>query len=133
MKTLAPLFLLLLASTAHGEEPFEERAQRANDLEKTVEGQAYQDVMWPLVEPVLAEVTKQCVPVDPALEGQVFTLVVTISADGSPRDIEIQPRTKATTCIANEIARAPFPKPPQGFSANGLPLVFVLHLHMHKP
>ena len=133
MKNRTPLLLVLLASLAHGGESFEARAQRANDLEKTAEGQGYQDAMWPLVGPVLADVSSQCVPEDSALEGQAFTLIVTISADGSPRDIEVRPRTKATKCIATRIARAPFPKPPQAFSVSGLPLVFVLHLHMHKP
>jgi hypothetical protein len=133
MKLLAPLPLLLLASIAHGGQSFEDRVERANYLEKTAEGREYQDTMWPLVGPVLAEVTNRCVSEDPALEGQTLTLVVTVSVDGTPRDIEVQPRTKEAQCIANEIARAPFPKPPQTFSAGGLPLVFVLHLHTHKP
>jgi len=133
MKILAPLFFLLLASAAHGGESFEDRVQRANDLEKTAEGQAYQDAMWPLVGPVVADATSQCVPEDPDLEGQAITLVVTVSAEGSPRDIEVQPSTKAAKCIASKIAGAPFPKPPEVFSASGLPLVFVLHLHMHEP
>jgi hypothetical protein len=133
MKILAPALFLLLASTAHSGESFEDRVRRANELERTAEGEAYQNAMWPLVGPVLADVASRCVPDDPALEGQALTLVLTISPDGSPRDIEIQPGTTATKCIANKIARAPFPKPPQGFSAGGLPLVFVLHLHMHKP
>ena len=133
MKILAPLLLLLLALSAYGGESFEDRVQRANDLEKTAEGQAYQDAMWPLVEPVLADATSQCVPEDPDLEGQAITLVLTVSTDGSPRDIEVQPSTKAAKCIASKIARAPFPKPSEGFSASGLPLVFVLHLHMHAP
>ena len=113
MKILAPLLLLLLALSAYGGESFEDRVQRANDLEKTA--------------------TSQCVPEDPDLEGQAITLVLTVSTDGSPRDIEVQPSTKAAKCIASKIARAPFPKPSEGFSASGLPLVFVLHLHMHAP
>jgi hypothetical protein len=103
MKNLASLLLVLIASIAHGGESFEERAQRANELEKTAEGKAYQDAMWPLVGPVLADVSSQCVPDDPALEGQAFTLVVTISADGSPRNIEVKPKTKATNCIATRL------------------------------
>ena len=133
MKFLAALLALVSASTVYAGEAFGDRVQRANDVEKTAEGEAYQDVMWPLVKPVIADVMLQCVPDDPTLEGQALTLVATILVDGLPRDIEVQPETKVTSCIANGLARAPFPKPPQSFSDNGMPLVFVLHLHMHKP
>lgn len=89
--------------------------------------------MWPLAGPAIAELMHNCVPDDPALEGQVFTLLVTISADGVPSNTEVKPQTKVTTCVARGIVRIPFPKPPHSISAGGLPLVFVLHIKMHKP
>jgi hypothetical protein len=124
------IFLLLAVSlTAESAETFEAREQRATMLEETSAGKAYQDAMWPLVKPFLAELIKQCISNEAKPDLTSFRWVATVTADGKLADVEVQPETGVSKCFSLGIVQAPFPKPPKEFAEDGLPVAFNMRLH----
>jgi hypothetical protein len=121
--------LLVFAFAASGAETFDARAQRAKALEDTPPGRAYQDAMWPLVEPFLTALIKQCIADDAKHDMTPFVWVATLTAEGKLADAQVQPETAIARCFAAGMEQAPFPKPPQEFGDEGLPLTFNMRLH----
>lgn len=107
---------------------FERRVQAAKDLEATSSGKAYQDAMWPVVEPFLRALIKQCLAKDEKPDWTSFVWVATLTSDGQPADMQVQPWTAVADCFADGMEQAPFPSPPKEF-ADGLPVTFNMRLH----
>jgi len=63
MKSLTPLLLLVLPVTVQAGDAFSDRVDRAKALEETPAGQAYQDVMWPNVQPFVVSLMQLTIPV----------------------------------------------------------------------
>lgn len=124
------ILLVLAASlTAHSAETFDARVQRARALEDTPSGKAYQDSMWPLVKPFLEALIKQCIANDAKRDLKSFVWVATLTSEGKLADAQVQPETDIAKCFAQGMEQAPFPKPPQEFAEDGLPLTFNMRLH----
>lgn len=121
--------MLLFTLAASAAETFDARAERARALEDTPSGKAYQDAMWPLVEPFLAEMIKQCIADDPKHDLRSFVWLVTVTSEGKVADSQVQPETSVSKCFAQGMQQAPFPMPPQEFAEDGLPLIFNMRLH----
>jgi hypothetical protein len=129
MRTLTLVLVLLLAAAAHAADTFGDRVQRADALEKTTAGQAYQDVMWPIVHPFVTTLMQQCVPNDPGADLRSFVFVASLSAEAKLSEIEVQPVTEVSKCFAAGMERAPFPKPPPNLAAAGMPITLNMRRH----
>jgi hypothetical protein len=129
MRLLALLSLLMVSAVVQAGDAFEERVQRAKALEDSPAGQAYQDVMWPKVEPFVAALTQKCIPDDPKADVRSFVFVATLSADATLSEIEVRPVTDVAKCFAGGMRQAPFPRPPADLAAGGMPIVLNMRLH----
>jgi hypothetical protein len=129
MKTFTPLLLLLVSVGAQAGDAFDDRVERAKALEETPAGQAYQDVMWPKVQPFVAALMQRCVPDDPKADLRSFVFVATLSSEAELTEIEVRPVTQASECFAVGMKRAPFPRPPATLAAGGMPITFNMRLH----
>ncbi|HKS54199.1 MAG TPA: hypothetical protein VJS12_02875 [Steroidobacteraceae bacterium] len=105
---------------------FERRVRAAKDLERTAAGKAYQDAMRPVVEPFLRNLIDLCTTGEDS-DRTPFVWVATLTADGQPTNMQVEPDTITGFCFADGMQRAPFPNPPQEF-ANGLPVTFEIHV-----
>jgi hypothetical protein len=108
---------------------FNARVQEAKDLEETPDGKAYQDSMWPVVEPFVAALTKQCIADDAKRDLTSFVWVATIASDGKVHGMEVQPQTGVAKCFSSGMAQAPFPRPPASFADEGMPVTLNMRLH----
>ena len=124
MKTFTPFLLLMLSFSVRAGDAFDDRVERAKALEETPAGQAYQDLMWPKVQPFLATLMQQCVPDDRNADLRSFVFVATLSTEAKLLDVEVRPVTAASKCFAAGMERAPFPKPPAD-----MPITFHMRLH----
>ncbi len=129
VKALAPWLLGALPVLAHAGDAFSDRVMRAKAVEETKAGQAYQERMWPTVQPFVAALMQRCIPEDPKADLTSFVWVATLSASAQLIDIAVQPITEVSTCFAAGMARAPFPKPPPELAALGMPLTLNMRLH----
>src|SRR5262245_28278097 len=121
--------LLITSLAASSAETFDARAQRARALEDTPSGQAYQDAMWPIVKPFLEALSKECIAKDAQRDLRSFVWVATLTSEGKLADAQVQPETVISKCFLQGMEQAPFPKPPQEFAEDGLPLTFNVRLH----
>ena len=128
MKPLALLFLVV-SLTAAGAETFDARVQRAKALEDTPLGRAYQDSMWPLVQPYLASLVKKCISSDAKADLTSFVWVATLTSEGKLDAVEVQPVTEISQCFSRGMQDAPFPKPATGWAHEGMPITFNIRLH----
>jgi len=85
MNELTPLLFLLSSAAVQAGEAFADRVDRAKTLEETPAGQAYQDVMWPKVQPFIATLMKRCIPEDRNADVRSFVFVATLSAEAKCR------------------------------------------------
>jgi hypothetical protein len=129
MKAFTPLLLLLVSIAVQAGDAFNDRVERAKALEETPSGQAYQDVMWPKVQPFVAALMQRCIPDDRNADRRSFVFVATLSAEAKLTEIEVQPVTETSKCFAAGMERAPFPKPPATLAPGGMPITFNMRLH----
>jgi hypothetical protein len=113
----------------HSDASFDEWVQRATLLEETPSARAYQDSMWPLVQPFVAALIERCISEDPKPDLTSFVWVATLTADGYFADMEVRPQTAVAACFSSGMEQAPFPKPPQEFAEEGMPVVLNMRLH----
>src|SRR5579871_2042353 len=99
MKKCTPLLLLLVSVVVEAGDAFSDRVERAKALEDTPAGQAYQDVMWPKVQPFIAALMQRCIPDDRNADLRSFVFVATLSAEAKLTEIEVQPVTEASKCF----------------------------------
>ena len=128
MKPLATI-LLVVSLTAAGAETFDARVQRAKALEETPLGRAYQDSMWPVVQPFIASLLKKCISDDAKADLTPFVWVATLTLDGKVDAAEVQPMTETSRCFSRGMQDAPFPKPPKGSDHDGMPITLNMRLH----
>jgi hypothetical protein len=102
---------------------------RARKLEETPSGKAYQDVMWPLVEPYVAALIKRCIADNAKEDLASFIWVATLNSDGKVTEVDVQPETEVTQCFFDGMLRAPFPKTPPEYADDGLPVTLNMRLH----
>jgi len=131
-RTLA-IFLLVASLNAAATEPFDARVQRAEAIENTPAGQAYQDEMWPLVQPFISGLMDKCVNDYPKADLLSFVWVGNLTANGGLVDVVVQPETDISRCFMHGMERAPFPMPPKDYWVGGLPLTFHMRLHPMPP
>lgn len=130
MARFALVLILVLSVSARAGDAFDERVERAKALEDTPAGQAYQDAMWPKVQPFLQTLMEKCaVPDNRRADLRSFVFVGTLSSEGELTEIEVRPITEVSTCFAHGMTRAPFPKPPASLGAGGMPITFNMRLH----
>ncbi len=129
MRTVV-VFLLAASINASAAGSFDDRVSRAEALEHTPAGQAYQDQMWPLVQPFFLDVLDKCLRSHPAESSGSFVWVATLTSNGELTEVETRPESDVSKCFSEGMAHAPFPKPPAEFSATGLLLTFQVNLHV---
>jgi hypothetical protein len=129
MKPLAAVLFLVVLLTAAGGETFDGRVQRAKALEDTPLGRAYQDSMWPLVQPFIASLVKKCISDDAKPDLTPFVWVATLTLEGKLEAVEAQPMTETSHCFSRGMQHAPFPKPPKELAHDGMPITFNMRLH----
>lgn len=129
MKPLATLLFLVLSLTAAGAETFDARVQRAKGLEETPLGRAYQDSMWPLVQPFIASLVKKCISNDAKADLTSFVWVATLTLEGKLDAVEVQPMTETSQCFSRGMQDAPFPKAPKELAHDGMSITFNMRLH----
>jgi hypothetical protein len=118
--------------TAAGVETFDARVQRAKALEETPLGRAYQDSMWPLVQPFMASLLKKCISNDAQADLTSFVWVGTLTVEGKLDAVAVQPITATSQCFSRGMQQAPFPKLTKEWAHDGMPLTFNMRLHPMK-
>lgn len=108
---------------------FDAWVQRAKMLEETPSGKAYQDLMWPLVEPFVAALIKRCIADNAKEDLASFIWVATLNSDGKVAQVDVQPQTEVTRCFFDGMLQAPFPKTPPEYADDGLPVTLNMRLH----
>jgi len=83
MKSLAVVFFLTASLSAASAETFDARVQRAKTLEDTPLGKAYQDSMWPVVQPFMMSLLKECISHDATADLTSFVWVATPDLRGN--------------------------------------------------
>jgi hypothetical protein len=129
MKPLAATLLLLGSLAAEGAESFDAGVQRAKALEETPLGRAYQDAMWPSLQPFMASLLKKCISDDPKADLTSFAWVATLTSEGKLNAIQVQPTTEISKCFSRGMKHAPFPKPTKELAQHGMPITFNMRLH----
>lgn len=129
MKPLAAVLFLVVSLTAEGAETFDARVQRAKFLEETPLGRAYQDSMWPLLQPFVASLVKKCISDDGKADLTSFVWVGTLTLEGDLNAIQVQPMTQISKCFSRGMEHAPFPKPPKELAHDGMPITLNMRLH----
>ncbi|HEY4368649.1 MAG TPA: hypothetical protein VGN07_15545 [Steroidobacteraceae bacterium] len=129
MKPIAAGLFLVVSLTAVGAETFDARVQRAKGLEETPLGQAYQDSMWPLLQPFVASLVKKCISEDGKADLTSFVWVGTLTLKGNLNAIQVQPMTQMSRCFSRGMEHAPFPKPPKELARDGMPITLNMRLH----
>ena len=132
VKALA-LVLLVATANAAAADSIEVRAQRAEQLEATPVGIAYQDLMWPRVRQHVANLMRSCVDTTKSDDLTSFVWVANIAANGTPVDLDVSPATDIALCFSKGMKDAPFPKTPTEFSRSGMPVTLRMNLHNQPP
>jgi hypothetical protein len=129
MRLVIAIVLVAVSFVVSAADTFDARVQRARDIEATPAGEAYQDEMWPLVQPFMSNVMKRCVSDNPTSPLISFKWIATLTVEGKLVGVETQPNTELSRCFQKGMELAPFPKPSQEFAPHGLPLTFNMRLH----
>jgi hypothetical protein len=129
MRTVVAIALVAVSFGVSAADTFDAKVQRAKDIEATPAGEAYQDKMWPLVQPFMSTVMARCVSDNPTSPLISFVWLATLTAEGKLVEVETQPNTELSRCFRKGMELAPFPKPPHEFAPRGLPLTFNMRLH----
>ena len=108
---------------------FDAWVRRAKALEETPTGKAYQDLMWPRVEPFVAALIKRCIADNAKEDLASFIWVATLSSEGKIAVVDVQPQTEVTQCFFDGMLHAPFPATPPEFADDGLPVMLNMRLH----
>ena len=129
MKPLAAILFLAVSLVAEGAETFDARVQAAKALEETPLGRAYQDSMWPLLQPFMASLLKKCIADVANADLTSFVWVATLTLEAKLNAIQVQPMTETSKCFSQGMEHAPFPKPPKELTRDGMPITFNMRLH----
>lgn len=117
------LLVFSIGSTnVFAEDLFGQRVQRAKLVEESTEGMNYQKQLWDQVGNYTANVMQQCFPKNTKADTDSFTLVADVLHNCHLDQVEVKPKTKMSQCFADGFSRGAFPKPPESFSEDGMPI-----------
>lgn len=65
-----------------------------------------------VISPVLQKALNECIPTGTPGASPVLVLVADVDALGMARDLDVEPDSPGTDCLAQRLAANPLPKPP---------------------
>ena len=104
-------------------EDFGARVQRAQLLEVSPEGKAYQKQLWAGAGNPAATAMQQCFPKGEKSDTVGFTVVGDVNDQGHLQNVAVQPSTPMSRCFVEKFSALRFPQPSASFWPDGMPLV----------
>jgi hypothetical protein len=128
MKNLVLAFALCGHALAAGE-TFEERLERAKQVEESTYGKDYIHAMWKAVDAQTSAAMHDCFRKGTTPDTSAFVLVANVLADRTLSGVEARPPTPMTQCFVERFVHADFPQPPEIFGDTGIPIVLEVSIH----
>ena len=126
-RQLLQSFIPMAATVPAIADNFAARVAEAKQAASSSDGARFDAALAPHIKAAL----EACIPpgsTDPSNLG-AFSLVAYVSRDGVPNDVQVDPRTKVSTCFAERFSRSHLPVPPTHKSANGYPVLVEIRVN----
>jgi len=126
-RQLLQSFIPMAATVPAIADNFAARVAEAKQAASSSDGARFDAALAPHIKAAL----EACIPpgsTDPSNLG-AFSLVAYVSRDGVPNDVQVDPRTKVSTCFAERFSRSHLPVPPTHKSANGYPVLVEMRVN----
>jgi hypothetical protein len=75
-----------------------------------------------VISPILQDALNTCIPPGTPGASKVLVVVADIDVSGIPQDLDVEPSSRGTTCLAQRLAARPLPKPPLAAGASTFPV-----------
>jgi hypothetical protein len=112
-----PLFLLVVLASACGPS-LALRYETGNRALSAGDGAMY----FVRISAALREMLNDCIPAGTPGASPVLVLVADVDAAGNVRDLELEPDSPGTDCLAQRLGEKPLPRPPLAEGATTFPI-----------
>ena len=116
MSRIVPLFLAL--SLAACGPDLATRYETGNRALSNGDGAMY----FVVISAHLQQILNRCIPAGTKGASPTLVLVADIDAQGAPSGLELEPDSKGTGCVRQDLAEKPWPKPPLAPGATKFPI-----------
>lgn len=115
MRSLLPLLVLFMSACGPG---LAARYETGNRALSTDDGAMY----FLRISPALQRALNDCIPTGTPGASPVLVLVADVDADGVARNVDVEPESPGTDCLAQRLAEKPLPRPPLAAGAVTFPV-----------
>jgi hypothetical protein len=112
-----PLFLLVVLASACGPS-LAVRYEAGNRALSAGDGAMY----FVRISAALREMLNECIPAGTPGAAPMLVLVADVDAAGNARNLDLEPDSPGTECLAQRIAQKPLPRPPLADGATSFPI-----------
>ncbi len=120
--------LILISVNAAGDDPFDQRVQRAKLVESEGDGKPYVHDMWLHVEADANSAMQGCFRKGTPPDTDSFVMIANVLPTGGLGQIDLRPHTPMVQCFADRFAKAVFPPTPVIFGDAGVPIVIEMNI-----
>jgi hypothetical protein len=117
MPRAAALLAPLLALAACGP-TLATRYETGNDALSGADGAMY----FLMISPRLQRALNECIPAGTPGASPVLVIVADVAADGSAHNLDVEPDSPGTDCLARRLTEHPLPRPPLAPGATSFPI-----------
>lgn len=75
-----------------------------------------------VISPVLRDALNHCIPAGTRGASPVLVLVADVDAEGMASDLDVEPDSTGTDCLARRLRENPLPRPPLAEGATSFPI-----------
>lgn len=93
--------------------PYDEGLAKARANDASAEGQAYAGPLGETLGPGLQQAMKGCIADLASAQHKDFSIVFSVTGDGTPANVMARPESPATKCVADGLSALKLPTPPR--------------------